>query len=510
LILANTLLNACGINFQLAEDVKIDNIQLDSRKILKGGLFLALKGFNEEGSQYISSAVKNGAVLVLCDTQVGHANVSVIYVPHLREKIIEILNVFYGNPLDKVQVIGVTGTNGKSTVAMLIASLLKANGEEVTSFGTINNQVGSEVYAADLTTPDPVELMKLIQRGVELGCQKVVMEVSSHALEQNRVKGLPFFRALFTNLTQDHLDYHLNFEEYYRSKKKLFSYLLPQGKAIINGDSQYGRRLIKEVECEVLSFSQNLQSQEDSLLLVSASLTLVATEIVVSYRGNHYRFTSSLIGRINVENLLSVIGLGFSLNISPDVIATGLKDVKVAGRNEVIPLPNGAVAVVDYAHTPDALERVLKSLKPLIRANLICLFGCGGDRDKTKRPLMGKVASELSDRVVVTSDNPRTEKPELIIEDILKGMTQDKYFEVIEERRQAIQRVLNLSQSGDCVLIAGKGHEDYQIIGREKTYFSDREEVLEWIKENPQSKQVDSQSSTRGDVPRTTGEVHGR
>jgi UDP-N-acetylmuramoyl-L-alanyl-D-glutamate--2,6-diaminopimelate ligase len=311
------------------------------------------------------------------------------------------------------------------------------------------------------------------------------MEVSSHALSQDRISGISFDRAVFTNLTHDHLDYHNTMEEYFISKRRLFTeYLSGEGLAIINMDSEYGVRLKSELGVRSLGFTRKCLSQAEKgsdVTLESADMVMGETKLTISYRGNIYRFQTNLWGDINIENLLATVTLGLSMGFSETVISRALANVYVQGRCESIKLPVGAMAVIDYAHTPDALERIIKSLRGLVEGRLVCLFGCGGDRDKDKRPKMGKIAAENADETLITSDNPRSERPEDIIEDILKGIIIKDNVRAIADRRDAIYTALNSLTKGDCLLIAGKGHEDYQIIGDKKSHFSDQEEVEAWM-----------------------------
>ncbi|MEO7426237.1 MAG: UDP-N-acetylmuramoyl-L-alanyl-D-glutamate--2,6-diaminopimelate ligase, partial [Fibrobacteria bacterium] len=306
------------------------------------------------------------------------------------------------------------------------------------------------------------------------------MEVSSHALSQDRIRGVFFARAIFTNLTRDHMDYHRDFEDYYQAKKRLFtSYLRPGGIAVLNLDSEQGARLNRELACGKMTFSRSDATAD--VVLTGSDLDLNGTRFQVSFRGVPFGFASKLVGAINLENLLAAVALGFSLGLEAETIGQGIRNVTVTGRNQVFPLPGSGFAVVDYAHTPDALERVLLSLRPLTRGDLVCLFGCGGDRDRTKRPIMGGIAAEWADRAFLTSDNPRTEDPQAILAEVAAGIGDKSKVVIVPDRREAIRRALSSLGPDDCLLIAGKGHEDYQIIGKEKRHFSDQEEITEWV-----------------------------
>ena len=485
-MLASELFKKTGLDADQAPDVEVADIQLDSRKVEANTLFLAMKGTSTDGARYIPEAVRRGASLVLTDVPQKSPQSFVIYIEDLRMKASILLNAFYHNPVEKLLSIGVTGTNGKTTVVRLVTSIFEQSGRRVISLGTIDNRLGGETTPSRLTTPDQVELMDLIRRGVRKGCDVLVMEVSSHALDQDRVSAIPFNRALFTNLTRDHLDYHSGFEDYYKAKKKLFTrFMHGEGMAVINADSDYGKRLMSELNGPVMSFSRMNRKEsapDTDLTLERSDLSLKKTELTINYRNDEHTFKSNLLGSINLENLLAAVTLGFSLDIAPADISRGIRHVQVPGRNEVFYLPGGAMAIVDYAHTPDALERVLASIRPAVDGKVGCVFGCGGDRDRSKRPEMGKIAQKLSDFAIITNDNPRFEDPEVIIGDILSGMINPDKAEIFPDRATAIRECLDRLQPGDCGIIAGKGHEDYQINGAERSHFSDQEQIEQWMK----------------------------
>ncbi|MBF0430373.1 MAG: UDP-N-acetylmuramoyl-L-alanyl-D-glutamate--2,6-diaminopimelate ligase [Fibrobacteria bacterium] len=482
-MLVSRLLHESGLELPLLADLEISDVQLDSRKIVPGSLFIAMQGTNDDGARFISDAKNNGAALVLTDAAEQENRKDVYYVDDLRGKASAIANVFFGQPLKQLECFAVTGTNGKTTVASLVSSILKESGRKVITLGTIGNYINDTFYPTELTTPDAVELCRLASEGVRKGCDTLVMEVSSHALSQDRTGAFCFKRAIFTNLTQDHLDYHKDFENYFSCKKKLFThYLSEDGVAIVNMDNDYGWRLAGELSCPVIRFSCNSENDAECVL-VKESSSLEKTTFTLRYEDKVMAFDSELIGRFNLENLIAAVSLGLSLDVNVDDIASGIQQVKVPGRIEALQLPGGGIAVVDYAHTPDALDRVLKSIRNLTPGQLGCVFGCGGDRDKTKRPLMAKAAETNSDFVVITSDNPRTEEADSIINDILKGIGSPAEVRVVPDRALAIREALKRISKGDCVVIAGKGHEDYQILGTEKIHFSDREQIEHWIKE---------------------------
>jgi UDP-N-acetylmuramyl-tripeptide synthetase len=503
------LLQAAGLPYATARDPEIAGVRIDSRKVGKDDLFLALKGAHDDGSRYVADVIARGAAAVLIEGNAHpalegspepHPGVEIVPAPGLRGMVGDLFNAWYGKPAEEMETVAVTGTNGKSTITKLASSILKAAGRKVISLGTISYDIDGKSIASDLTTPGPDTFFGLLREGADQGCTALAMEVSSHALSQDRVKGVLFSRALFTNLTRDHMDYHRDFEEYYQAKKRLFThYLRPGGISILNLDSPQGARLAQELPGPKLTFSRGAHALEATadpdavsagrpplggpkadLELVSSHLTLSGTSFQVAFKGVPFRFESKLVGTLNLENLLAAVALGFSLGLDPGTIGEGIRDVTVLGRAQVFALPSGAFAVVDYAHTPDALERILLSLRPLTPGKLVCLFGCGGDRDRTKRPIMGGIAVARADRAVLTSDNPRTEDPQVILAEVAAGMRDRSKAEIIADRREAIRAGLAGLGAGDCLLVAGKGHEDYQIIGKEKRHFSDQEEILAW------------------------------
>jgi UDP-N-acetylmuramyl-tripeptide synthetase len=478
-------------------DIEIIDIQVDSRKVQKGSLFLCVQGSVTSGVQYIQDAIDKQATIVLVDEmlvrdlgQIKENDTVILHVPNLKAYMPQLLSVFYKSPGRDFLKVGITGTNGKTTIAQMCTHLLSYYDYTVLSLGTIENKIVSkdkeESSPATLTTPGPVEFMECLYLGQKKNCNALVMEVSSHALSQDRVQGVQYDRTLFTNLTQDHLDYHSSMEEYFAAKKKLFShYQKKEGVAIVNIVSEYGKRLVRDIpNLNTLTYSTDKEHAD--LTLVSHSLSLEKTCFSVQYQSKEYVFESSLVGAINLENLLAVVAFGFSLGLKSNIIAEAIRSIQVPGRNEKMVLQNQAVAIVDYAHTPDALKRVIDSIRDLVSQKVICVFGCGGDRDKGKRKQMGTIASSLCDQIWITNDNPRTEAPMQIIDHILEGVDssqKEKVF-VCTDREKAIQEALSMSQKGDCILVAGKGHEDYQIIGTEKHYFDDREVIRTWNQQN--------------------------
>lgn len=474
----------------VTHDIEVHGLQYDSRKVQRGDCFVAIRGTGNDGHDFVQQAINNGAAVIVLerddavpDSLCMHAGVVKVVVSDSRKTLALLSANFYGNPSRLLTVIGVTGTNGKTTTTHLIKSVLEAAGQTVGLIGTIEYRIGTETLPATHTTPESLELNELLARMVKAGCTSVSMEVSSHALHQSRVYGMNFRVGAFTNLTQDHLDYHGSMEEYFRAKKVLFDGLSPDAWAVTNRDDNWGREIFSSAKSRTISYGFDAESD---VKVVNADLSVHGTTITIEFRGERSIVTSPLVGRFNVYNALAAFATSLTLGIPPETIKKGIAGVSnVRGRFERISSPGGWTAIVDYAHTPDALEKCLRTIHDIMpkdrRGKIIAIFGAGGDRDKTKRPVMGKVVSELSDVCIVTSDNPRTEDPEAIINDILQGTAASARVIRQIDRRQAIEQGLKLAAGGDIVLIAGKGHEEYQIIGKERVHFSDREIVEEFI-----------------------------
>ena len=478
----------------VTHDVEINSLQYDSRKVQKGDMFVAIKGALADGHNHISAAVSKGAKAVvvendalLPDSFFMHAGVVKIVVGNTRRALAVMSANYFGHPARRLRLIGVTGTNGKTTTTYLIKQLLELSTpsmqDKVGLIGTIEYVVGREKYPATHTTPESLELHKLFATMVEKGCTHVVMEVSSHSLYQDRVYGLEFAAAVFTNLTQDHLDYHGTMENYFQAKKILFDNLPSSSWAVTNSDDASGPKIVQGTKASVLTYSVNGASDVSAK---NVSLSTSGTSFVLHHHAERMDLHSHLVGRFNVYNILAACSAGIALGVPAPSIASGVASFSsVPGRFERILSPAGWSAIIDYAHTPDALEKCLNTIRDVLPAQgsnrIITVFGAGGDRDKSKRPLMGKVVDTLSDVAVVTSDNPRTENPDAIIDDILNGLHRKIDLFVEPDRRRAITSALSMARAGDIVLIAGKGHEDYQIIGTTKHHFSDREIVQEFI-----------------------------
>ena len=462
-----------GLDYEILQkgktEIEFKGMEYDSRKIKDGDIFVALEGSISDGHKYIKQAIENGAKGVLVSKKVEpEFPVEYILVKDLRKNLGKIASNFYGYPQKKLKIIGITGTNGKTTSTYLLESILGK--EKVARIGTVEYKIGDEVIEAPNTTPESLDIVKMCKKAVEKGLEYLVMEVSSHALSLGRVDMLEFDVASFTNLTLDHLDYHENMDNYFQAKRKLFTMLKDSKKSSINIDDIYGDRLYKEFG----GYSYSLTK--------SADLTGEIVEfhsdgqfVRLNLMGEMFEEKLAILGRYNLYNVLGVIGIALQLGIGKNIILEKLKDIKGApGRFELVNCGQDYIVVVDYAHTGDALENILKSINELKKGRVITVFGCGGDRDATKRPIMGEIAQRLSDIAILTSDNPRTENPHLIIEDVKKGMNGDHYL-VEEDREQAIVKAIEIAQKNDIILIAGKGHEPYQILGRKKIHFDDRE-----------------------------------
>ncbi len=474
----------------VTHDVEVGAIHYDSRGVGRGQMFVAIRGEKNDGHRFIQNAVAAGAKVVvveddnaLPDSFFMHAGVVKVVVADARKALAQMSTNFYGHPSRALQLIGVTGTNGKTTTTALLKSILEAGGGTVGLIGTIEYKIGNETLPATHTTPESLELNQLLAAMVQKKCSAVVMEVSSHSLALHRVFGQEFAAAVFTNLTQDHLDFHGSMESYFGAKRMLFQSLSASMCGITNADDSYGLRMIEGVQAHTISYGIE---QSADVMATNIHLSMHGTRFNLQYRGTTRTVESPLIGSFNVQNILAAYATSVGLGIPADQIIAGIKNLRsVRGRFEKIASPRGWTAVVDYAHTPDALEKCLQTIREVLpkgKGRVITVFGCGGDRDRGKRPQMGRIASGMSDITIVTSDNPRTEEPRSIINEILAGVAPESTVLAEEERGKAIARALESARAGDVVLIAGKGHEDYQIIGTTKSHFDDREEVERFIR----------------------------
>ena len=453
----------------------ITGICYDSRQVRPGDLFVAISGFAVDGHRFIPMALEKGAAAVFCE-RAPEASGSYVLLPDTRQALALAGANWYGHPAEHMTMIGVTGTNGKTTSTYLLKHILEETiGAKVGLVGTIQNMIGDEVLHTERTTPESLDLQALFRQMLDAGCTHVIMEVSSHALVLNRVGGVHFHTGLFTNLTQDHLDFHKTMEEYRKAKSMLFS-VCDYG--VINVDDPAGVKMLEEAHCPVLTYSAG-GSQAD---LVASDAVLASHQVrfCASYQGKTLPMELGIPGKFSVYNALGVIGTALTLGLTMEQIADSLVTAQgVKGRAEVVPTPGKDYTIlIDYSHTPDSLENILRTAREFCKGRLIAVFGCGGDRDPIKRPIMGRIGAQLADFVLVTSDNPRTEDPMKIIDQILVGVQElDTPYTVIENRRQAIRWAMDNAQAGDVIILAGKGHETYQEIGHEKFHLDEREEV---------------------------------
>ncbi len=461
-------------------DMTVSRVVYDSRKVLPGDLFVAISGFQTDGNRFISMAVEKGAAAIITAKRPGE-NVPYVLVESDRLALSYIGANYYGRPAQSMTMIGVTGTNGKTSVTLLLKHVLQTvTGKKVGLIGTMENQIGDRVIPTERTTPESLDLQDLFAQMRDGGCAYAVMEVSSHALCLDRVGGVHFNVGAFTNLTEDHLDFHKTMENYCDAKAMLFDRC---DKAVLNCDDPWFARISQNAACDVLTFSVGGQGQlvADNEQLFSDGVAFRAT-----YRGESVQVSLPIPGRFTVSNALTVLGIALQLGISLTDAAAAMKTAKgVKGRVEVVPTPGKPYTVlIDYAHTPDGLYNVLSSVKGYCKGKLIAVFGCGGDRDPMKRPIMGKIGTDLADFSVITSDNPRTEEPMAIIRDILCGVTApEEKYEVIENRPNAIRYAMDKAQKDDIIVLAGKGHETYQEICGVKYDLDERKVVAAYLEE---------------------------
>ena len=473
------LLSAAGVKVNSCiGQADISSLQADSRRCAKGGCFVAVRGPQADGHKFIPQALAAGVAAIICEDPAGiPADFPHAVVPHTDKALGPLAQAFHGWPARKLVNVGVTGTKGKSTITLLVRAILEAAGHKSALIGTISYETGTRSLEANNTTPGAVDLAEMMAEMVRTGRTHLVMEVSSHALDQGRVAGVPYQAAAFTNLTGEHLDYHKTMENYLAAKAILFQELPAASAAVINFDDPSGPAIAKATSARVISYGLD-GPRTLGAAIDSASAT--GTEFRMLCDGAEIHVNSPLIGRHNVRNNLAAAGICMSLGVDwPTIAATLSTNVRVPGRLDRVDVAAPFTVYVDYAHTDDALKNVLQAVRPVTQGRLIVLFGCGGDRDRTKRPRMARVAEELADVVIVTSDNPRTEDPAAIIDEILTGFTPAgrAKAQVQPDRRTAIEQTLAQAKPGDLVLLAGKGHETYQIIGETKHHFDDAEEV---------------------------------
>lgn len=465
-------------------DTLLTDIVQDSRQVSRGAMFVAMDGAHVDGHTFIPAAAAKGAAAVLTEREIAvPSGVAVLRVPCMETALTCVVPAFWDYPGETLRLIGITGTNGKTTTSYLIRAILRAAGKKTGLIGTIQNLIEEEKIPVQNTTPNVVDLQRLLARMVEAGMDYAVMEVSSHALEENRVAGCAFDTAVFTNLTQDHLDYHGTMEKYRAAKGKLFQSLTAGAKpgktAVVNVDDPAGAFMLQCAKADHITCA--VEAAQADLRAVEVRVHESGADFSVQGGFGRLKLHLKITGLFNVYNVLGAVGAALAENISLTAIEKALMDFPgVPGRFELVDCGQPFAVVVDYAHTPDGLENILKTARQITRRHIITVFGCGGDRDKTKRPIMGRIAAELSDAVIVTSDNPRSEDPAAIVGEVMAGVREKigvKAAEAIPDRRQAIFVAIAMAQSGDTVVIAGKGHEDYQILKDETIHFDDREVV---------------------------------
>lgn len=457
------------------KECEITGIGYNSQKIEQGNLFVAITGFSTDGHKYIPSAVENGAVAVICEKHIPDVNCTQIVVENSRIAEAIVSANFFKNPAKSFRLIGITGTNGKTTCTYLVKHILEKSGYKVGLIGTNQNMIGNTVFETGRTTPDSFELCQLFRKMADANVDYVVMEVSSHAIELHRIYGLDFYVGAFTNLTQDHLDFHITMENYAGAKQKLFSMT---HSAVINADDKYGENYLKNCKCKAVGYGSKNQCE-----LMAQNIKYSDDGVEFILKGHKYSL--AIPGEFSVYNALCAIGVCLECQLSEDAISDALKCANgVKGRAEVVPVNRDYTVMIDYAHTPDGIQNILSTVKGFAKGRVIILFGCGGNRDTTKRPIMGKIAGELADYCIITSDNPRKENPAEIIAMIEPGVKQTGTpYTVVPDRYDAIKFALGMAQKGDVVILAGKGHETYQELADGKIHFDEREVVEKLLKE---------------------------
>ncbi|MFO7891540.1 MAG: UDP-N-acetylmuramoyl-L-alanyl-D-glutamate--2,6-diaminopimelate ligase [bacterium] len=466
-------------SFNVKENVSINGISSDSRKIEKGDLFIAVKGFEYDGHDFIRQAVSRGAAAVVAEKYKGKDDVPLILVDNSRKARAEIARKFYGNPAEGMDIIGITGTNGKTTVSLLLESILQAQGKETGLLSTLYYRWDKTETSASRTTPDSIELYKYLLDMKNQGITSVVMEISSHALSLYRVEGIQFQAAVFTNISRDHLKFHSSMDDYAKVKSKLFTMLRPDGVGVIHGEDYYAEKMIKASNQRVVTFGENT---DNDYHLGEVDHTREYTHFTLEGKCKVIKLKTSLKGHFNILNCVAAAVAGIEIGYDIAAIKRGIEQVKrVPGRMEYIDSARGFLVIVDYAHTPVAIGNTLNEVRKITRNRVIAVFGCGGDRDKGKRSLMGKKAVQYADYTIVTTDNPRTEDPSVIISDIMKGIKIKNKVKIIENRKQAIHYALDMAKENDSVVLLGKGHETYQEIGTRRFPFDDKKVAREYL-----------------------------
>ncbi len=465
----------------------VSGIYYDSRRVVKNSIFAAIKGYNTDGHKFILDAINKGAIAIILEDDRSvpgdiftHEKIAKILVSNSRIALAEVSNSFYKEPSKKISLIGITGTNGKTTTSYFIKSVLETAGHKTGLVGTISNYIGEKEIQSTLTTPESNDLNSLFLEMYGEGCSQAIMEVSSHSLVLDRVYGLNFAAAVFTNITSDHLDFHKTFENYFDAKKILFDSLSQSAIGVYNSDDKNSLALVKDSKAKVYSYGA---ASNSDYKLRDIQFNLEGTTFSIEYKGEKFDGATSLVGEFNAYNACAAFAVTTLLGIDPVVALKGIKDMRqVPGRFEVIGRGNKKI-IVDYSHTADSLEKALFAIKKIVKEDIpvYTVFGCGGNRDKTKRPIMGKIASELSKKVFITSDNPRFEDPGMIIEEIKEGIERHNYS-VIENREEAIKTAIQNSEENAVILIAGKGHETYQEIKGVRNHFSDKEIAEKYLR----------------------------
>ena len=466
-----------GIADVLPQDSKVEGITCDSRRVAPGWVFVCIRGTATDGHTFAVKAEEAGAVLIVCEEDTGCKNQ--LLVPSTRAAWATMCANWFGKPAERLHIIGVTGTNGKTSTTYMLKAVLEKCGHKVGLIGTIQNMIGDRVLPSGHTTPDPYELQSMFALMLAEGCTYAVMEVSSHALDQDRVGGCRFEAAVFTNLTQDHLDYHGTMENYLAAKKKLFTMC---GKAIINLDDPWAAKLMEGLPCPIVTYSASQDEADYTAKNIRPRPDGIDFELVGT--GAIGRIRLPIPGMFSLYNAMATAACALSIGIPFDQTTDAISHVKgIKGRVEVVPTGRDFTVVIDYAHTPDGIEKVCKTLKEGNPGRLVTLFGCGGDRDRAKRPIMGKIAAELLDYVIVSSDNPRSEDPMAIIQDVLEGMKDTSTpYTVMADRTEAVQYAITHAQPGDTILLAGKGHETYQILSTGRIHMDEREIVADALR----------------------------
>ncbi len=478
--LSEVLQNVTVLNDYTEKDIEINSLSFDTRNLQNGALFVAISGYRWDGNAFIEKAINAGAAAVICEKKPNKEGPWIV-VEDTRRALAQISANWFGNPAKEMTILGVTGTNGKTTTTYLLKQMLENLGEaKVGLIGTNQNMIGDDVIASKRTTPESYDLHELFRSMADAGCKYVVMEVSSHALMLERVYGIEFKVGIFTNLSQDHLDFHGDMNRYREAKGKLFEQCET---GVFNIDDEAGMHFAQHATCQKFTYSEN--KVEADLLAQNIRIMPEYIEFEALILGGINRVRLPIPGGFNIYNALGVIACGLVLGFSLLDTTVSLRDVAgVRGRVEIVKTPMSYTVVIDYAHTPNALENILMTAREFAENRVICVFGCGGDRDREKRPIMGSIASNLADLVIVTSDNPRTESPEEIIEEIELGMTEQNKKKIIEiDREKAIRYALKEGKVGDVIVLAGKGHETYQEIGLDRFHFDEREVIDNYFKE---------------------------